>query len=63
MRNKIKSILKWFLHEHEFEIEYRLITLKQELYDNKWTEKDWIKIIWYKKCKTCGIKENQTFNK
>lgn len=69
MRKFIKKILKWFLHEHEYEILYRIITYKEEPIENpkknekNWKERYWIKIIFAKKCKTCGHEKREKIDR
>lgn len=66
MRTIIKNILKWFLHEHDYEIERRIGTRLERSTDknnsiNGWVEERWIYLKWFKKCKTCGHTTTQSF--
>ena len=61
MRKIIKKILEWILHEHCWELNYRLITYCEVLKRNNWVKDVWVKMEWHRTCKICGKKDIKRF--
>lgn len=59
MRTLLRKIILWLIHEHDGEILYRIITIKQHPIEHSWAD-DKIQALWWRcKCKTCGRKYNK----
>ncbi len=63
MREKLKKFLKWVLHDHDDEVQFRNITYRQFLVKEKWEMPGtWITMSWVLKCKTCNRIRVEKFN-
>lgn len=54
MRNIVKRVLEYFLHEHDLETIGRHITYRQDATGEGWKEPGtWLHMTWFQTCRKC----------